>query len=115
MVKKNSVTVKYTEEELKKIRMAEDFTSIESAALIRMLMREEMKELLKGNSIILNYSLDKKVEKDFVKTQVVRFNDADYSNLCKIFMSVPMTPSYIIKYFIMPRIQNINENKRLVK
>lgn len=105
------VSIRFNKEEFQKIELAKKYTAINSTNnMIRSCLNMGLKNACEDNHIKFTFDLNQKVDKTKAYVSQISF-DEDFNNkLNKIFECVPMTPSAIIKYIIMPEIEKIIEN-----
>lgn len=105
------VCIRFNQMELEKIELAKKYTAINSTNnMIRSCVNMGLKNIREDGRIELTYNLDQKVDKTKAYATQVTFDEEYSKELNKIFECVPMTPSSIIKYIMMPEIEKIIEN-----
>lgn len=105
------VHIRFNQMEFKKIELAKKYTAINSTNnMIRSCVNMGLKNMCENGQIKMVFDLNQKVDKTKGYVTQVTFDEEYNKELNKIFECVPMTPSSIIKYIIMPEIEKIIEN-----
>ena len=107
-----NVIIRFTEEEYEQVKLATLNTNITMPNLLRCLWSEESKKIMEDGVLRLEFNIDLAIVKNTYKSCSLKFPETEMKNIQKIFNSVPMTPSNVIKYFILPRVARINKKGR---
>lgn len=111
-LKNKPVNMRFNQQELEKIELAKKYTTINSTPmLIRSCVNMAMRDVCESDQIHMTFLLEKKMDKKVVSALGVSFDNECNMKLEKLFKSIPMTPSNIVKYFLMPELDLIIENK----
>lgn len=115
--KENAVIVYFNKGEYEILKEAKKHSVLAETTLIRVLVKEHIiNEYDNKHKIQLNFLLNSKQDRSVFKTRIVRFSKDDYEAISKICESTLLTPSNLIKYFIMPELKRmICENGGNVK
>lgn len=110
--KTKPIWVRFNKSEFGKIELAKKYTVIKNTSeFIRSCVNMGIKNVDVNEQIAMFFSLNLEVDKQIAYSTQVIFDEECYGKLEEIFKCVPMTPSNVIKYFMMPEVEKIIENK----
>lgn len=110
-----AVAIYFSESEYNLLCKAKEITGLKDTNLIRILLKKSLNEIKKKRTLTFEYSLvEKQFERQTYKNKVLRLNSEDYSELRSICNCTCLTPSNLIKFWIMPELEKIIEDEGLV-
>lgn len=105
------ISINFSESEYEKLRKAAAYTTINDTSLVRILIKKNINAAKKKGCLEFNFPMDKKVEQGCYRSKAIQLSEEDYREFSLLRSCVTLTTSNLIKYWIMPELEQIIKNK----
>lgn len=105
------ISINFSESEYEKLRKAAAFTTINDASLVRILIKKNINAANTNGYLMFKFPTNKKVEQGCYRSKAIQLSEEDYREFSRIRDCVMLTTSNLIKYWIMPELEQIIKNK----
>lgn len=105
------ISINFSENEYEKLKKAANYTTITDASLVRILIKKNINAANTKGFVQCTFAINSKAECGGYKTKAIKLNPDDYRQFKRIRESVLLSTSNLVKYWIMPELEQIIENK----
>ena len=106
------VAINLSEKEYEKSKEALQYGALTITTLYRVLIKAGLDEMNESPELIFRFDREKIIDKTTYKTKTVRLDRQQYKAMEDICLRTPFSMSALAKYFIMPKVDEIVENKK---
>ncbi|MBC5754926.1 hypothetical protein H8Z76_13130 [Roseburia sp. BX0805] len=111
MTTNKCISINFAEGEYEKLRKAAAYTTLNDASLVRILIKKNINAAKTKGFLEFNFPMNRKVEQGCYRSKAIQLSPEDYREFSRIRDCVTLTTSNLIKYWIMPELEQIIENK----
>jgi hypothetical protein len=111
MTTNKSISINFAEGEYEKLKKAAAYTTLNDASLVRILIKKNMNAANTNGFLQFKFPINRQVAQGCYRSKAIQLSPEDYQEFNRIRECVTLTTSNLVKYWIMPELEQIIENK----